>query len=99
MSRLIDAYAITNSKELTKKIFSLNLTPYIKVDDLLDFIDKLPTIEAVPVVHAEWTNTGNTELDNVYSAHKCSVCGYTICGNASRFCGGCGAYMRKGGAT
>lgn len=41
--RLIDADAITGSKELAKKIVSINLTPYIKVDDLLEFIDNLPT--------------------------------------------------------
>lgn len=31
--RLIDADAITNSNELATKIFSLNLTHYIEVDD------------------------------------------------------------------
>lgn len=41
--RLIDEDLITRSKELTKKIVIHNLTPYIKVDDLIDFIDSLPT--------------------------------------------------------
>ena len=43
MSRLIDADAITRSTELVKKIVVHDFTPYIKADDLIQFIDKLPT--------------------------------------------------------
>lgn len=41
--RLIDADAITRSTELVKKIVVYDFTPYIKADDLIQFIDKLPT--------------------------------------------------------
>ena len=42
MGKIIDADLINRSKELTKKIVTHNLIPYLKVDDLLDFIDSLP---------------------------------------------------------
>ncbi len=51
--RLIDADAITKSKELAKKVKSCSLTPYIAVDDLLEFIDNLPTAYDVEKVLAE----------------------------------------------
>ena len=51
--RLIDADAITRSTELTKKIVSYDLTPYIKVDDLIQFIDNLPTAYDISKVVAE----------------------------------------------
>lgn len=41
--RLIDADAITESKELARKVKVINLDPYINVNDLLEFIDNLPT--------------------------------------------------------
>ena len=53
MSRLIDADAITRSTELTKKIVLYDLTPYIKVDDLIQFIDNLPTAYDIENVVAE----------------------------------------------
>lgn len=70
--RLIDADAITCSTELTKKIIVRNLVPYINVDDIIEFIDALPTIEAAPVVHGEWElyedfKTNTTKV-------RCSVC-------------------------
>lgn len=42
MGKLIDAETVTRSTELTKKITAHYLTPFIKVDDLLEFIDNLP---------------------------------------------------------
>ena len=95
--RLIDADAITNSNELATKIFSLNLTPYIEVDDLLDFIDKLPTIEAAPVVHGEWIKEENTWVCSV--CRKENACAYSeeLERFLDFFCPKCGADMRNGG--
>lgn len=45
----------------------------------------------------EWIDTGDFELDNIYSGWKCSLCGYIFCGNKTNFCSNCGAKM-KGGA-
>lgn len=72
---------------------------YIRCKDLAD---RMPTIEAVPVVHGEWIdNTGC--LDSVRK-YKCSNCGKKPITNMhyvtilSDFCPNCGADMRKGGA-
>ena len=45
----------------------------------------------------EWIDTGDFELDNIYSGWKCSLCGYIFCGSKTNFCPECGARM-KGGA-
>ncbi len=91
--RLIDADAITNSNKLTHKLIVYNFTPYIKVDDLLDFIDDLPTIEAVPVVHGEWVESKC--LDECFWV--CSKCKFPIQALAVPtlyyFCPICGAKM------
>ena len=100
MSRLIDADALTERlNEYANDDWNVSLGGVFTdaVDTCLDFVENAPTIEAVPVVEAEWISTGDAELDNIYSGYKCSACGYMICGNAPNFCGGCGAKM-KGGA-
>ena len=51
--RLIDADLITGSNELATKVVTRNLVPYIKVDDLIEFIDNLPTAYDVEKVVAE----------------------------------------------
>ena len=91
--RLIDADKITESNELAKKIEIMNLTPYINVDDLLEFVDKLPTIEAVPVVEAEWIEVGVTCGITIL---KCSNCGKEHPRLHENFCRDCGAKMKGG---
>lgn len=94
MSRLVDADAITSSNELATKIVSHNLTPYIKVDDLIDFIDRLPTIEAVGVVHGEII----TVFEKAIGHQRCSVCGNELEWKAyPNYCDNCGVKL-KGGA-
>lgn len=96
MSMLIDADALI--EEIRERgIYGSGYSDAERENDVIDRIESQPTIEAVPVVEAEWISTGDAELDNIYSGYKCSACGYMICGNAPNFCGGCGAKM-KGGA-
>lgn len=45
----------------------------------------------------EWVDTGDFELDNIYSGWKCSLCGHIFCGHKTNYCSNCGAKM-KGGA-
>ena len=56
-------------------------------------IEKLPPVEAVPVVHGEWIN----EYINPYGhpCHICSVCGFHASHQDKNFCPECGADMRK----
>jgi rubrerythrin len=42
----------------------------------------------------EWIDTGDFELDNIYSGWKCSLCGHIFCGNKTNFCSNCGAKMK-----
>lgn len=97
MSRLVDADAITSSNELATKIVSHNLTPYIKVDDLIDFIDRLPTIESVEVVHGKWIKDGDF-LICLNCEAEINIKNSLGIENHKNFCPNCGADMRKGGA-
>jgi hypothetical protein len=42
----------------------------------------------------EWLDTGDRELDTIYSGYKCSVCGFIICGHSGKYCSECGAKMK-----
>ena len=97
MSRLVDADAITSSNELATKIVSHNLTPYIKVGDLIDFIDRLPTIESVEVVHGKWIKDGDF-LICLNCEAEINIKNSLGIENHKNFCPNCGADMRKGGA-
>lgn len=52
-----------------------------------------PTADVVEVRHGEWLDTGDRELDTIYSGYKCSVCGFIICGHSGKYCSECGAKM------
>lgn len=45
----------------------------------------------------EWIDTGDEQLDTIYSGYKCSACDFIICGYSGNYCPNCGAKM-KGGA-
>lgn len=64
-------------------------------------IDNAPTIEAVPVVHAEWKRTDITTEDG-WAMYCCSNCNfhteyyYSLYAKPEyNFCPNCGADMRK----
>lgn len=61
-------------------------------DTILDLIDSIPTVDAVPVVHGRWVESQG----GFWEVSKCSNCGekYPTVGNA-RFCPNCGADMRE----
>lgn len=44
----------------------------------------------------EWLDTGDEQLDKIYSSYKCSVCGFIICGHSGKYCSECGAKMKGG---
>lgn len=82
--RLIDADALIK----TAKIKDLT----VGVEDVIG----APTIEAQPVVHAEWLSS-----ETIYSKLKCSNCEYEFCACARshevfrlpNYCQNCGAKM------
>ena len=63
---------------------------------LKSFVNRQPTVDAVPVVHAEWIDTQPEYHDGFHrNAHKCSNCGdyYTTEYDDLFFCPRCGAKM------
>lgn len=76
--RLIDADAITRSTELVGKLVVHDFTPYIKAEDLLQFIDKLPTAYNVDKVVEQLADEilcdGCSECTNCFELNKRSEC-------------------------
>ena len=68
----------------------------ILLKQLNAILDSIPTADVVEVRHGEWIDTGDFELDNIYSGLKCSLCGYIFCGSKTNYCAGCGAHMKGG---
>lgn len=60
---------------------------YIQHQALIEALEKVPTIEAKPVRHGQWIDTG--------SGQECSVCGEIQYGydNFRYYCPFCGAKM------
>ena len=96
--RLIDADAL---KERIRRFLSIK-----SLDDLLpeekaivQHIDRMPPVDAIPVVHGQWKCA-----DDLYENAVCSVCGWetsdpwTVIKILYKFCPNCGADMRKDGA-
>ena len=76
--------SLIHCKELGRKSF----------EAVLKVIDKQPTIEAVPVVHGEWTHTG---IANEWECSNCKsqmVLSDDVNGHPN-YCCNCGADMRN----
>ena len=54
-------------------------------------IDKQPTIEAKPVVHAHWENEHYNRYGHL--CHCCSNCGFSASHKDKNWCANCGAQM------
>ena len=91
--RLIDADALKEHLKSYTGMFTDEIGFAVSLDEVLNGIDFQPTIEAEPLRHGEWIDTGIFELDVIYSGWKCSECGYIFCGNKSKYCPECGAKM------
>ena len=99
MARLIDADALVeHCKELASIDWNSNVAPQSWASAYESFafeVEGAPTIDAEPVRHGEWTDTGIEELDLIYSGYKCSQCGFILCGDHTKYCPGCGTKMDK----
>lgn len=84
-----------------KKLRDKYIRGEIKFDDEYDLIDKCPTIDAEPVVYAEWIDKPTGRYGRMQS--WCSACGEHnriggIESNRHRpRCPHCGAHMQNGG--
>lgn len=54
-------------------------------------IEKLPTVDAVEVVHGEWANPYMNRYG--HPCHCCSVCGFKASYQDKNYCPNCGAKM------
>lgn len=94
--RLIDADALRKSFEKWRDDFAQLMSSYGNdkaslMDDVLWEVDAMPTVEAVPVVHAHWIKTG---LGMRCSNPKCNCLSSLWDDNLkSTFCPWCGAKM------
>lgn len=63
-------------------------------------IARFPTIDAVPVVHANWKRH-DEDWRHQYAGNECSACGFVLYGPVGHYCPRCGAKMDGGddGAT
>ena len=59
-----------------------------------DEIDKMPTVDAVEVVHGQWVNPYMNRFG--HPCHCCSVCGFKASYQDKNYCPNCGAKMDGG---
>lgn len=79
-----------------EKIKPINF-PSTEMDglDVVRYLNTLPTVDAVPVVHGRWIPVPSSDM-MTGKAYKCSECGKMRYGSYSpNFCQNCGADMRE----
>lgn len=60
-------------------------------DTILDLVDSIPTVDAVPVVHAQWIEDGS----GIIICPECKR-GYNLIAKYTHYCPNCGAIMDGG---
>ena len=98
--RLIDADALVKAVQKEKIFIRPHDDPFDVVREqgrrLKKCVMEAPTIEAVPVVQAEWTEEDD---DNIYSCSFCKESFFLESGtpveNCYNFCPSCGAKMKE----
>jgi hypothetical protein len=97
MARLIDADALLEENCGDCSPQQREMCKGDPVCGLAMWIVEAPTVDAVPVVHGRWINTGDSYEDEHcrYNYWECSACGNQIAGRYGlhRYCPDCGAHM------
>lgn len=97
MSRYIDADALKANVPNTNVDIFENCRNCSTLTDwqVKELIDKMPTVDAVPVRHGHWEIVPNDENTDGYYKMRCSVCGETLWGIQSEelYCCKCGSKM------
>lgn len=84
---------LINRNEVIDLIKDVNPVFYDTVNyaSMLLFLTlKIPSVEAIPVVHGEWI-----AQDESFTKFMCSICNGKNYGGHENFCPKCGADMRK----
>ena len=100
--RLIDADELINKLNKSESDVHGSAECYSSVTEITEtieyvgiLIDETPTVEAVPVVHAEWIHVPSSDMATG-QAYECSNCKKMRYGSfLPPFCQMCGADMRK----
>lgn len=61
------------------------------ISEVTYLLDRAPTIEAKPVVHAHWENEHLNRYGHL--CHCCSNCGFSASHKDKNWCANCGAQM------
>lgn len=64
-------------------------------EDVIDMVKTLPTVDAVPVVHARWKRH-DEDWRHQIAGNECSACGFVLYGVVGSYCSRCGAKMDGG---
>lgn len=70
----------------------------VSLETVIDYIGKYPTVDAVPVFHAEWEQLCDPYFSTkIPTISRCTACGkkYNLGHLDYNFCPNCGADMRK----
>ena len=86
MSRLIDA-------DRMKKVSEIQMANFNSIEGVREWVDRQPTIDAVPVVRGEWVFDKYTAKFG--KPYRCSNCNEEF-GDTYNFCPNCGASMKGG---
>lgn len=92
MARYIDADALTDYYRMVNRAQETEWQKgfWDGVDNMLAVVDKLPTIDAAPVVHSKWKSCGFS--DGGLYQEQCSACGGWS-HDIGNYCPNCGARM------
>lgn len=99
--RLIDADALDKTLDAVCVGICNRCAAFDTVKWRCSLIDHAPTVDAAPVVHAQWDGEGDSYTDDeiVIDVWFCSKCGYCIDDGTDdpvclpRYCPQCGARM------
>ena len=72
-----------------------NKSNNISITDLYNILEKMPTVDAVPVRHGHWIFNPKDAIEMMFTVPKCSECGAES-PNGGNYCPNCGAKMDGG---
>lgn len=91
----IKACPLPDPEDPPSEVFVKRTIPKL-LQDVIDYLKKQPTVEAVEVVHGRWVNPYTNRYG--HPCHCCSECGFKASYQDKNYCPQCGAKMDGGGS-
>lgn len=96
MSRYIDAEKLiaklhSGDNYLTILPLPIREIEEMLIDEMVGYVNEVPTADVKPIVRGEWLI--HTDTERIFGI--CSVCNFIQYAGKSNFCPNCGADMRK----